>query len=83
MARGIVGSFKVYRPSQARSAFGSRNPLLKVQNGEIAIEGMVNDPDAFMRTLVAIGATSIRGGGILFSARVPVDNASEESDPHA
>jgi hypothetical protein len=61
-------------PGQARSAFGSRNPLLKVQNGEIAIEGVVNDPDAFMRTLVAIGATSIRGGGILFSARVPVDS---------
>jgi hypothetical protein len=59
---------------QARSAFKSRNPALNVRNGEVAIEGVVNDPAGFKRTLAAIGATNIHGGGILFSARVPVDS---------
>jgi len=59
---------------QGRSAFKSRNPALSVRNGEIAIEGVANDPAAFKRTLAAIGATNIHGGGILFSARVPVDS---------
>jgi hypothetical protein len=62
------------RGGQARSAFKSRNPALKVRNGEVAIEGVVNDPVAFRRTLAAIGATNIHGGGILFSAHVPVDS---------
>ena len=59
---------------QSRSAFKSRNPALDVRNGEIAIEGVVDDPVAFKRTLAEIGATNIHGGGILFSARVPVDS---------
>ena len=59
---------------QARSAFRSRNPALNVRNGEVAIDGVVNDPVAFRLTLAAIGATNIHGGGILFSARVPVDS---------
>jgi hypothetical protein len=57
-----------------RSAFTSRNPALRVRNGEVAIEGVANDPAAFKRTLSAIAATNIHGGGILFSARVPVDS---------
>ena len=59
---------------QARSAFTSRNPALKVRNGEVDIEGVANDPVALTRTLAAIGATNVHGGGILFSARVPVDS---------
>lgn len=59
---------------QNRSAFKSRNPALTVRNGEVAIEGVANDPAALRRTLAAIGATNIHGGGILFSARVPVDS---------
>jgi hypothetical protein len=59
---------------QGRSAFKSRNPALNVRDGEVAIEGVVNDPVAFKRTLAEIGATNIHGGGILFSARVPVDS---------
>lgn len=59
---------------QVRSALKSRNAALNVRNGEVAIEGVVNDPVAFKRTLAAIGATNIHGGGILFSARVPVDS---------
>jgi subtilisin family serine protease len=62
------------RSGGQRSAFQSRNPVLKVRNGEVAIEGVVNDPVAFKQTLAAIGATNIHGGGILFSARVPVDS---------
>ena len=58
---------------QDRSAFKSRNPALRVRNGEVAIEGVANDPAALKLTLAAIGATNIHGGGILFSARVPVD----------
>jgi hypothetical protein len=45
-----------------------------VRDGQVAIEGVVNDPVAFKRTLTEIGATNIHGGGILFSARVPVDS---------
>ena len=61
-------------PGQPRSAFKSRNPALKLRSGEVAIEGVVNDAAAFRRTLSAVGATNIHGGGILFSARVPVDS---------
>ncbi len=56
------------------SAFHSRNPLLRVQDGKIAIEGVARDPAALKSTLAAIGASDIHGGGILFSARVPVDS---------
>lgn len=55
------------------SAFTTRNPALRVREGKVAIEGVVNDPVAFTRTLAVIGATNIRGGGIFFSAAVPVD----------
>ena len=61
-------------PGQGRAAFKSRNPALNVRNGEVAIEGVVNDPIAFGATLAAVGATNIRAGGILFGARVPVDS---------
>ena len=59
---------------RSRSQFTSRNPVLTIRNGEVAIEGAANDPVAFGRTLAAVGATNIHGGGILFSARVPVDS---------
>src|SRR5262245_38215209 len=62
------------RSGGQRFAFKSRNPALKVRNGEVAIEGVVNDPVALQQTLAAIGATNIHGGGILFSARIPVDS---------
>lgn len=58
---------------QTRSAFRSRNPALTVRNGEVVIEGVANDPAALRRTLAAIGATNVHGGGNLFSARVPID----------
>lgn len=63
-------------------AFESRNPLLRVQDGRVAIEGVASDPDALKRTLAAIGATEVHGGGILFSARVPVERLGRlGSDP--
>ena len=68
--------------SASRSAFTTRNPALSVKNGQVAIEGVVNDPVAFRNTLAAVGATSIRGNGILFSARVPVGSLARiGSDP--
>jgi subtilisin family serine protease len=66
--------FATSSPGQPPSAFKSRNPALNVQNGQVVIEGVMNDPVAFNRTLSEIGATDIHGGGILFSARVPVDS---------
>jgi len=56
------------------SAFATRNPALRVRAGKIAIEGVVNDPAAFRATLAAVGATNIHGGGILFSAEVPIES---------
>jgi len=75
----LINLSEEYQPfartsGQARSAFTSRNPALKVRNGEVDIEGVANDPVALTRTLAAIGATNVHGGGILFSARVPVDS---------
>lgn len=57
-----------------QSVFQTRNPLLRVQDGKVAIEGVARDPAALKSTLAAIGASDIHGGGILFSARVPVDS---------
>jgi subtilisin family serine protease len=66
----------------SRSAFTTRNPALRVKNGQVAIEGIVNDPVAFRNTLAAVGATNIRGNGILFAARVPVGSLARiGSDP--
>ena len=65
-----------------RSNFRTRNPALHVRNGRVAIEGVANDPAALKDTLKAIGATHVRGGGILFSARVPINGLARlGSDP--
>src|SRR5262245_5964437 len=75
----LINLYEEYQESasspggQVPAAFKSRNPALNVRNGDIAIEGVVNDPVAFARTLTEIGATDVHGGGILFSARVPVN----------
>ncbi|HZD53152.1 MAG TPA: S8 family serine peptidase [Woeseiaceae bacterium] len=54
------------------AAFRTKNPVLRVTNGMVAIEGTANDPTALRGTLAAIGAKDVRGSGNLFSARVPV-----------
>jgi hypothetical protein len=56
---------------KARSTFETKNPLLRVQNGFVAIEGVAADVRALRDVLAAIGAQDVRGD-ILFSARVPV-----------
>jgi hypothetical protein len=75
----LINLYEEYQQFQAsggrsRTAFLSRNPALRVRNGEVAIEGVVNDPVAFSATLAAVGATNVRANGILFAARVPVDS---------
>src|SRR5262245_10486047 len=50
---------------RSRSAFKSRNPALKVRDGFVVVDGVANDPVALTRTLTAIGATNIHGGGVL------------------
>lgn len=60
------------RSGRSSRDFVSRNPLLRVSQGYVAVEGVANDPGALRGTLVAIGARDIRGNR-LFSARVPVD----------
>lgn len=57
-----------------QATFHTRNPLLRVRDGMIAIDGVMNNPAALRRTLRSVGATDVRDDGILFSARVPVSS---------
>jgi len=70
------------RGRDQQTKFETRNPVLRVENGMVAIEATANDPVAFRGTLTSVGATDIRSGGVLFSARVPVSNLGRLSrDP--
>ena len=61
-----------YRQSRAGDAFVSRNPVLKVRGGYVAVNLYAADPSALPAALTALGATDVATLGALVSARVPV-----------
>jgi hypothetical protein len=65
-----------YKESVASGAktkdFKSKNPVLKVRNGTVAIDAYAENGAAFVKSLRTLGATKITRVGPLVSARVPV-----------
>jgi subtilisin family serine protease len=53
--------------------FKSRNPLVKLVNGQVAVDMVARNPSALAESLRAAGATQIKARGPLVSARVPVN----------
>jgi hypothetical protein len=56
----------------AAKTFKTANPVLKVVNGRVAIDGVAKNPSALASALGALGATKVKVRGALVSAQVPV-----------
>lgn len=71
----LANLYDEYQQSGAKSKRGdkwvSKNPILKIENSTVVVEGVAKDPQALMNRLASLGATDIRGGAV-FSARVPI-----------
>jgi hypothetical protein len=61
-----------FQRSPDKDGFQTRNPVLKVQAGRVAVEMYANDPAALQAALTALGAVNVRAQGPLVSAQVPV-----------
>jgi hypothetical protein len=60
-----------------KPGFQTRNPVLKVQSGRVAVDLYANDPAALQAALVTLGAINVRAQGPLVSAQVPVGALAE------
>lgn len=58
-------------------AFKTKNPLLRLSNGTVAIDAYATDAAALVKSLNALGATRVSARGPLVSARVPVKSLGQ------
>jgi hypothetical protein len=68
----IANLSEEFRRAQNKETFQTRNPLMKVQAGRIAVDLYANDPAALQAALANLGAVNVRAQGPLISAQVPV-----------
>jgi hypothetical protein len=61
-----------FRQGPNTGTFVTRNPVLKVRGGRVAVDLYANDPAALQTALATLGATNVRAQGALVSALVPV-----------
>jgi hypothetical protein len=61
-----------FRQAPNNATFETRNPVLKVRAGRVAVDLYANDPAALQAALATLGATDVRAQGPLVSALVPV-----------
>jgi hypothetical protein len=64
--------YEEFRQATNKDAFQTRNPVLKVQAGRVAVDMYANDPAALQGALATLDAINIRVEGPLVSAQVPV-----------
>jgi hypothetical protein len=61
-----------YRGAVNKDTFQTRNPVVKVQGGRVAIDMYASDPAALQAALRTLGAAGVTAQGPLVSAQVPV-----------
>ena len=61
-----------FRQASNKDGFQTRNPLLKLQAGRVAVDLYANDSVALQAALATLGAVNVRAQGPLVSAQVPV-----------
>ena len=68
----LANLYNEFRQAPNNATFETRNPVLKVRGGRVAVDLYANDPAALQAALATLGATSVRAQGPLVSALVPV-----------
>jgi hypothetical protein len=68
----LANLYDEFRRAPNQGQFQTRNPVLKVQGGRVAIDMYANDSAVLLADLAALGAANIRAQGPLVSAHVPV-----------
>jgi hypothetical protein len=61
-----------FRQAPNPDTFQSRNPIVKVRGGRVAVNLYASDPAALQQALAALGATAVKAQGPLVSANIPV-----------
>ena len=61
-----------YRGAANKDGFQTRNPVLKVHGGRVAVNLYASDTAALQAALATLGAANVRAQGPLVSAQVPV-----------
>ena len=61
-----------FQQAPNKRAFQTRNPVLKVHGGKVAVDLYANDPAALRAALATLGASKVTARGRLVSAQVPV-----------
>ena len=68
----LANLYDEFRQAPNNATFETRNPVLKVRGGRVAVDLYANDPAALQAALATLGATNVRAQGPLVSALVPV-----------
>jgi hypothetical protein len=68
----LANLYDEFRLARDPDAFQSRNPIVKVRGGRVAVNLYATDPAALQQALAALGATGVTAQGPLVSAQVPV-----------
>jgi hypothetical protein len=68
----LANLYDEFRQAPNNATFETRNPVLKVRGGRVAVDLYANDPAALQAALGTLGATNVRAEGPLVSALVPV-----------
>jgi hypothetical protein len=66
-----------FRQAPNKATFETRNPVLKVRGGRVAVDLYASDAAALQAALATLGATNVRAQGPLVSALVPVSALAE------
>ena len=68
----LANLYEEFRQAPNTTTFETRNPVVKVRGGRVAVDLYANDPAALQRALGTLGATNVSVQGSLVSALVPV-----------
>lgn len=68
----LANLYDEFQQAPNKETFQTRNPLLKVRGGRIAVDLYAGDPAVLQAALTALGAANVRAVGPLVSAEIPV-----------
>ena len=73
----LANLYDEFRQAPNTGNFQSRNPVLKVRGGRVAVDLHANDPAALQAALATLGATNVNAQGPLVTAQVPVGRLAD------
>jgi hypothetical protein len=68
----LANLYDEFRQAPNNATFETRNPVVTVRAGRVAVDLYANDPAALQTALTSLGATNVTARGPLVSALVPV-----------